>query len=327
MVFSSRPPGPATGLELRLVTRAGKLSYLTRRGPKDADARDVAPRWSQDGRKILFTRLEPTPAEAGPGARLHGTLYEILNPEAERPNPVPLTAPGFDVESGAWSPDGERVVFSAMGPKDKTQNLYLQDAKAGSKPRKLLAPAKPDGASAVAWAPTWSWNQNGPGTSMIAFLSDQGGGPLLQVWTIKPDGTGLAQVTRNGYQVGQATPIVADLGLDWDPFATHLLFVRQQERARNGPGSWEYRVMEVNAATGAERVIDQGPPGSRSAYPRYTPTGREAIFTSDRAARGEDQRLGGMEAYTKPSSGKGDAVLLLRGGINVEMPEVQPLLR
>ena len=68
---------------------------------------DVAPAWSPDGSRLLFTRITVA------GADTTSTVLHTVPVAGGRPTPVPNAAQGY---LGDWSPDGSRIVFAALAP-------------------------------------------------------------------------------------------------------------------------------------------------------------------------------------------------------------------
>jgi TolB protein len=91
---------------------------------------DAFPRWSFDGKKIVF--------EHGQG---NGT-YEIYLMNSDGSNQTPLTnSPGpRDDNTGArWSPDGTQIIF--WSSRDGNQELYVMNADGSNQTRLTDNPA------------------------------------------------------------------------------------------------------------------------------------------------------------------------------------------
>ena len=111
---------------------------------------DVAPAWSPDGSRLLFTRITTDAADSA-DIRASTALYTV--PAAGgTPTPVPNATDGY---LGDWSPDGSQIVFTALTAGADTGPLTL--VRADGTQRRTLAGA--DGLM-----PAWS-----PDGSTIAF--------------------------------------------------------------------------------------------------------------------------------------------------------------
>jgi serine/threonine-protein kinase len=97
------------------------------------------------------------------------------------------------------SPDGQQVVFYSLV--DPEGHLYVARSDGTGRPRQLT------GDSASDRVPRWS-----PDGNWIATFSDRSG--PLQIWKIRPDGSGLAQVTEVPDNVAYAV---------WSPDARRML--------------------------------------------------------------------------------------------------------
>jgi Tol biopolymer transport system component len=112
------------------------------------------------------------------------------------------------------SPDGQSLAFySAL----QQENLYVSGSDGTNARRLTNDPARDRG-------PAWA-----PDGSRIAFYSDRSGN--YEIWTIRPDGTGLTQLT--------ATPQTNRSGILWSPDASRLLYVQRSGLA------WETYVIDA----------------------------------------------------------------------------------
>jgi Tol biopolymer transport system component len=148
----------------------------------DSDAIDLGPSWSPDGTKIAFTRFTPDDQRElwivnpdGSGARKLASSPMFDNPNT-----------GYDF-TPQWSPDGSRLAVTTA-PNGKAQIDVLNVADGTSK---VVSPSSTKKKTLGAINATWARDGNS-----LAFLSDRSGG-AFDIYTVRPDGTGLTQVTKD----------------------------------------------------------------------------------------------------------------------------------
>jgi uncharacterized repeat protein (TIGR01451 family) len=129
------------------------------------DASAQWPSWSHDGSRILFTKVTfPDPFDR------REDLW-VVNANGSNLHAM-VSTPSFDEEEPAWSPDDSRIAFDSPDPNTGQPFLYVMNSDGTG--RRLIA----EGGS-----PSWS-----PDGSRIAFADGD-------LFTIRPDGTGLHRVT------------------------------------------------------------------------------------------------------------------------------------
>jgi len=150
--------------------------------------------WSPDGRHAVFTWDKLVQLRYGEG--------QLWLMDADGSNLRPLGRDDTYDFDPAWSPDGKTIAFARrenppddlapiFDPTALVSSLYLLDVESG-KERLLLSS---EGKFAH-WDPEWL-----PDGSGLVFLSDRGGEANL--YFIRPDGTGLQQLTRQGGLTGE----------------------------------------------------------------------------------------------------------------------------
>ncbi len=151
-------------------------------------ARHARPRWSPNGKKILFH-----------ANREHGYQIYTMNPDGS--NVINISGLSTIHNGGAdWSPDGKKIVFASS--RDGNNEIYTMNTDGSNQIRITNHPARD------AW-PTWS-----PDGKKIAFISTRSG--LQKVYTMNPDGTDIFTVTT-----GEATGTEAPA---WSPDGKKIAF-------------------------------------------------------------------------------------------------------
>jgi Tol biopolymer transport system component/serine/threonine protein kinase len=153
--------------------------------------------FSHDGRLAVYVNLVSST-----------NIYTAgFNPykEAITAPPVAITQGFKHALTPDLSPDGEWFVYSSQG--EKQEDIYLIRRDGAESPRKLTDDAYRDR------NPRWS-----PDGSLISFYSDRSG--AYEAWTVRPDGSGLKQITFAGE--GLAYPF-------WSPDGARLAYNRKNE--------------------------------------------------------------------------------------------------
>jgi dipeptidyl aminopeptidase/acylaminoacyl peptidase len=168
--------------------------------------RDVPVRYSPDGTRLLFVRIQPSENDSGPRdlyvIDTDGTGLRQLNSTEMTLNWRTLSGPG-----AAWSPDGGRVVFSEYDRPLNRSFIVVADPKSGS------VEVRSDIGLGTAGPPDWS-----PDGSWIVFdRYDRGNASGLthrRLELIHPDGTGLKFLTQKEFNFCCAR---------WNPNGTALV--------------------------------------------------------------------------------------------------------
>ncbi|MFO6465660.1 Tol-Pal system beta propeller repeat protein TolB [Jannaschia sp. KMU-145] len=265
VVFVSET-GPKDARQKRIAVMdydGANVSYLT-----SSDAIVLAPRFSPDGSRIIYTGYESGFPRV--------TVIDVASLQRQ-------TIGGVDQNMSfapRFSPDGSRVVYSAevAGNTD----LYALDLATGAQTRLTTAPS-------IETAPSFS-----PDGSRVVFESDRSGAPQLYVM---PSSGG--EGTRISFGEGRyGTPV-------WSPKGDYIAFTKQNA-GRFHIGVMREDGSEERLLTGA--FLDEGPtwaPNGRVVmFTRETAgaAGAPALYTVDITGRNL-QRAATPAAASDPSWG------------------------
>lgn len=152
-----------------------------------------------------------------------------------------------DARQPAWSPDGRTIAF--QGFRDGSYDIWAVDT-AGTGLRRLTSGPDDDREPA--------YSRDG---TRIAFSSDRGTGTNYDLWMLDLPSGALTQVTRD---------IGDDYMPTWSPDGSEIGFIGMRGR--------ESRVLAVNVATGAERVL--ATTTGRADAPSWGPSGEVVYYAT-----------------------------------------------
>lgn len=235
------------------------------------------PRWSPDGRRVVFSSNRTA---AGGAA----TQFDVWTIDADGSQPTQLTDhPGNDGDP-TWAPDGARVVFSS--DRDSRGDLYAVDVATRQTTRvtthfvgrAIMPSPAPDGARVAFAAQTlrmgafWDYQVHVRDSAGVVKALAYDAGACWPRWS--PDGTALAHVRlaandrssiqiRRGSDLAPAKVLTAG-GLwsyypAWSPDATRLAFSVSPEHHEGE--NWDLAVVHVE--TGQWTRLTQGPGNDR----------------------------------------------------------------
>jgi Tol biopolymer transport system component len=180
------------------------------------------PAWAPDGKRIAFTHANATPPPtAGPPS---GTSIRVIDVRSRKVRVVVRSKLPTLVDLARWSPDGSRLVvqrdrFSAGGTETGCRIEIVRVRDGQVQPLTRYAQ--------FAFHPDWSSRGNLIAFDSYDLLAFREGAPgPSNLFTMRPDGTGLRQLTRfkvGGNRVSAAT---------FTPDGKRIMFTYQVGRAR-----------------------------------------------------------------------------------------------
>jgi TolB protein len=150
---------------------------------------ESAPAWSPDGRHLAMDRASGTVVHD----QIETSEVVVAGADGRHARTVArLTHHRGDVGGAVWSPDGRRLIYEVVPAVSSEAEaphpaLYVVDAR-GGKPARITRPTLRAGDH-----PDWS-----PDGSRIVFRTQPNGeGPGGDVFTARPDGSGMRRLTHN----------------------------------------------------------------------------------------------------------------------------------
>lgn len=162
------------------------------------------PAWSPDGSAIVFTSYNPPPDDNSPPA---GSTLQVIDVTSLEVRVVVSSAPGEILDNARWSPDGSSIVFQ-IDHFDSSGNetaLFIATASLADGAVSRLTAGDMFGSYP-------DWNRIDGRIAFVTFdlgaFESLPAGAASNLYTIAPDGSGLAQLTdlpANGARVTQPT--------------------------------------------------------------------------------------------------------------------------
>ena len=210
--------------------------------------------WSPDGRRLAFVRAATGGRGSGPGISV---FVVAADGKGERRllgcRPVnPGSCDGLFTSRLAWSPDGSRLVVP------RGDSLFVVDVDRGGHRRVTSCGRKYCFDTHPAWAPDGS---------TIAFTREwrTGLSILGSVYSVRPDGSGLARLTNLSGRVG---------GPAWSPDARRIAF----DESGGGWKPSQARLYVMGADGSGLKLLASGPTATGPRAPAWSPDGTRIMF-------------------------------------------------
>lgn len=174
-------------IALAVLLIGGVIWLRFGRGGDDLTWSDSAPKWSPDGRRIVFESNRTDP-ERG--------LYTIYVMNADGSGLSQLTKAGTDAEHPHWSPDGKRIVYV----QGQLNYEYSGDVVYGGGGKIVVMRADGSGKNELAFSHSTddlSWSPDGRWIAYAAFCCDPNSRPA--VYIVHPDGSGLRLIASDAF--------------------------------------------------------------------------------------------------------------------------------
>lgn len=308
---------PATGSAINIWVSNADGSGATPVTQLTVYAPCRGPVWSPDGKKIAYYSwrgLDGSNTNAG-----ESTVWNIwvVNVDGSGDTPITqLTGLGGASDTPKWSPDGTKLALRS--------ERALDGSNAGNGVATNIWVVNADGSGATALThltggvgsydnPLWSRD----GTTLI-FNSDDPSSSTDDIWSARPDGSGLAQITHNGRTINYAT--------NWSPNGAAILYTSSVPTNGGTSPAQSLNIWSMNA-DGSKQTPLTKLNSSGAAQGMWSPDGTRIAYLSDRALDGFDKPDAThpvINLWLMKADGSGSVPLTRLTQIGVNFPTWKP---
>jgi Tol biopolymer transport system component len=240
LAFTSTQDGGARHI---FVDSAAGIVDLT---GASSSASELQPKFSPDGREILFTRFAPG---------LSNSQIFVMSTNGTQRTQLTNTPTGNS--DATWSPDGTEIAFVSARDTEGP-NIFIMRSD-GTGVRQITHDSA--GKSELAWSPRGD---------RIAFVRVPAGGGDREIYSIKTNGSGLTDLTND--------PASYDVDPAWSPDGTKLAYSGPFQPGESVGGDlW---VMNAEGS-GKQPLVHENNKYSDGSFPAWSPDGNTVAFTAN----------------------------------------------